>query len=98
MPARPARAWGFVAGRRERPAQPRRSERARATALGEEGHLGRVERLDGRLRSHPDRQACFYHTHNRAVANLCAGQYSDQVGPVYIGPKLNPGPYAGRSF
>lgn len=26
----------------------------------------------------------FYHTHNRAGANLYAGQYSGQVGPVYI--------------
>ncbi len=26
----------------------------------------------------------FYHTHNRAGANLAAGQYSGQVGPVYI--------------
>ncbi|HEY2046621.1 MAG TPA: multicopper oxidase domain-containing protein [Candidatus Udaeobacter sp.] len=29
----------------------------------------------------------FYHTHNRAGANLAAGQYSGQVGPVYIEPK-----------
>ena len=26
----------------------------------------------------------FYHTHNRAGADLSAGQYSGQVGPVYI--------------
>jgi hypothetical protein len=26
----------------------------------------------------------FYHTHNRAGADLHAGQYSGQVGPVYI--------------
>jgi FtsP/CotA-like multicopper oxidase with cupredoxin domain len=26
----------------------------------------------------------FYHTHNRAGANLAAGQYSGEVGPVYI--------------
>ena len=29
----------------------------------------------------------FYHTHNRAGADLHAGQYSGQVGPVYIEPK-----------
>src|ERR1019366_3956316 len=28
----------------------------------------------------------FYHTHNRAGANLAAGQYSGEVGPVYIEP------------
>ncbi len=33
----------------------------------------------------------FYHTHNRAGANLSAGQYSGQVGPVYIEPKFLPG-------
>ena len=33
----------------------------------------------------------FYHTHNRAGANLAAGQYSGQVGPVYIEPKSSPG-------
>jgi FtsP/CotA-like multicopper oxidase with cupredoxin domain len=33
----------------------------------------------------------FYHTHNRAGANLAAGQYSGQVGAVYIEPKENPG-------
>jgi FtsP/CotA-like multicopper oxidase with cupredoxin domain len=33
----------------------------------------------------------FYHTHNRAGADLSAGQYSGQVGPVYIEPKENPG-------
>jgi FtsP/CotA-like multicopper oxidase with cupredoxin domain len=26
----------------------------------------------------------FYHTHNRAGANLAAGQYGGEVGPVYI--------------
>ncbi|HEY1861496.1 MAG TPA: multicopper oxidase domain-containing protein, partial [Gemmataceae bacterium] len=35
----------------------------------------------------------FYHTHNRAGADLYAGQYSGQVGPVYIEPKENPGRY-----
>jgi FtsP/CotA-like multicopper oxidase with cupredoxin domain len=29
----------------------------------------------------------FYHTHNRAGADLAAGQYSGQVGPVYIEAK-----------
>ncbi len=33
----------------------------------------------------------FYHTHNRAGSDLHAGQYSGQVGPVYIEPKHNPG-------
>ena len=33
----------------------------------------------------------FYHTHNRAGADLRAGQYSGQVGAVYIEPKDEPG-------
>ncbi len=33
----------------------------------------------------------FYHTHNRAGADLHAGQYSGQVGPVYIEAKDEPG-------
>jgi len=33
----------------------------------------------------------FYHTHNRAGADLHARQYSGQVGPVYIEPKYEPG-------
>src|SRR5207245_5314788 len=40
----------------------------------------------------------FYHTHNRAGANLAAGQYSGQVGPVYIEPKQNPGGYDREVF
>jgi FtsP/CotA-like multicopper oxidase with cupredoxin domain len=40
----------------------------------------------------------FYHTHNRAGANLSAGQYSGQVGPVYIEPKQNPGRYDREVF
>jgi FtsP/CotA-like multicopper oxidase with cupredoxin domain len=40
----------------------------------------------------------FYHTHNRAGANLCAGQYSGQVGPVYIEPKQEPGRYDREVF
>jgi FtsP/CotA-like multicopper oxidase with cupredoxin domain len=40
----------------------------------------------------------FYHTHNRAGANLYAGQYSGQVGPVYIEPKGNPGRYDREVF
>lgn len=40
----------------------------------------------------------FYHTHNRAGANLGAGQYSGQVGPVYIEPKDNPGNYDREVF
>jgi FtsP/CotA-like multicopper oxidase with cupredoxin domain len=40
----------------------------------------------------------FYHTHNRAGADLAAGQYSGQVGPVYIEPKENPGKYGREVF
>jgi FtsP/CotA-like multicopper oxidase with cupredoxin domain len=40
----------------------------------------------------------FYHTHNRAGANLYAGQYSGQVGPVYIEPKNDPGRYDREVF
>jgi FtsP/CotA-like multicopper oxidase with cupredoxin domain len=40
----------------------------------------------------------FYHTHNRAGADLSAGQYSGQVGPVYIEPENNPGRYDREVF
>src|ERR1700730_9913425 len=40
----------------------------------------------------------FYHTHNRAGANLAAGQYSRQVGPVYIEPRQEPGRYDREVF
>ncbi|HVM75206.1 MAG TPA: multicopper oxidase domain-containing protein [Candidatus Saccharimonadales bacterium] len=40
----------------------------------------------------------FYHTHNRAGANLSAGQYSGQVGPVYIEPISSPGDYDREVF
>ena len=40
----------------------------------------------------------FYHTHNRAGANLAAGQYSGQVGAVYIEPKTEPGNYDREVF
>src|SRR5271166_1779175 len=40
----------------------------------------------------------FYHTHNRAGANLAAGQYSGEVGPVYIEPKREPGRYDREVF
>jgi len=40
----------------------------------------------------------FYHTHNRAGANLSAGQYSGQVGPVYIEPKEEPGRFDREVF
>ena len=40
----------------------------------------------------------FYHTHNRAGADLSAGQYSGQVGPVYIDPKSSPGNYDREVF
>ena len=40
----------------------------------------------------------FYHTHNRAGANLYAGQYSGEVGPVYIEPKHDPDGYDREVF
>lgn len=40
----------------------------------------------------------FYHTHNRAGANLAAGQYGGQVGHVYIEPKREPGNYDREMF
>ena len=40
----------------------------------------------------------FYHTHNRAGADLHAGHYSGQVGPVYIEPKQEPGSYDREVF
>lgn len=40
----------------------------------------------------------FYHTHNRAGADLSAGQYSGQVGPVYIEAKDEPGNYDREVF
>jgi FtsP/CotA-like multicopper oxidase with cupredoxin domain len=40
----------------------------------------------------------FYHTHNRAGANLAAGLYSGQAGPVYIEPKHEPGRYDREVF
>src|SRR6266536_3084005 len=40
----------------------------------------------------------FYHTHNRAGANLAAGQYSGQVGPVYIEARQEPGRYDREVF
>jgi FtsP/CotA-like multicopper oxidase with cupredoxin domain len=40
----------------------------------------------------------FYHTHNRAGANLAAGQYSGEVGPVYIEPRHEPGRYDREIF
>lgn len=40
----------------------------------------------------------FYHTHVRAGADLSRGQYSGQVGPVYIEPKHNPGAYDQEVF
>ncbi len=40
----------------------------------------------------------FYHTHNRAGADLHAGQYSGQVGLVYIEPKNEPGNYDREVF
>ncbi len=40
----------------------------------------------------------FYHTHVRAGANLSAGQYSGEVGPVYIEPRHEPGNYDREVF
>jgi FtsP/CotA-like multicopper oxidase with cupredoxin domain len=40
----------------------------------------------------------FYHTHNRAGVDLHAGQYSGQVGPVYIESKHEPGNYDREVF
>ncbi len=40
----------------------------------------------------------FYHTHNRARADLHAGQYSGQVGPIYIEPRHEPGNYDREVF
>jgi FtsP/CotA-like multicopper oxidase with cupredoxin domain len=40
----------------------------------------------------------FYHTHNRAGADLHAGQYSGQVGPVYVDPKREWGHYDKEFF
>src|SRR5665213_3525504 len=40
----------------------------------------------------------FYHTHVTAGANLAAGQYNGEVGPVYIEPKINPGNYDREEF
>ena len=40
----------------------------------------------------------FYHTHNRAGADLSAGQYSGEIGPVYIEPAHEPGNYDREVF
>lgn len=40
----------------------------------------------------------FYHSHNRAGADLHAGQYSGQVGPVYIEAQHEPGGYDREVF
>ena len=40
----------------------------------------------------------FYHTHNRAGGDLSVGQYSGQVGPVYIEAKSSPGNYDREVF
>jgi FtsP/CotA-like multicopper oxidase with cupredoxin domain len=40
----------------------------------------------------------FYHTHSRAGANLSAGQYSGQVGPVYIEPRQELGRFDREVF
>jgi FtsP/CotA-like multicopper oxidase with cupredoxin domain len=40
----------------------------------------------------------FYHTHLRAGSDLHAGQYSGQVGPVYIEAKHEPGAYDSEVF
>jgi FtsP/CotA-like multicopper oxidase with cupredoxin domain len=40
----------------------------------------------------------FYHTHNRAGANLAAGLYGGEVGPVYIEAAHEPGAYDREVF
>src|SRR5271168_843769 len=40
----------------------------------------------------------FYHTHNPGGADLHAGQYGGQVGPVYIEPRHEPGSYDKEVF
>lgn len=40
----------------------------------------------------------FFHTHVRAGADLSAGLYSGEVGPVYIEPKSHPGNYDREVF
>jgi len=40
----------------------------------------------------------FYHTHNRAGANLAAGQYCGEVGPVYVESKNEAGNYDREVF
>ncbi len=40
----------------------------------------------------------FFHTHNRSGADLSAGQYSGQVGHVYIEPRHEPGNYDREVF
>ncbi|MGC2287722.1 MAG: multicopper oxidase domain-containing protein [Candidatus Acidiferrum sp.] len=40
----------------------------------------------------------FYHTHIRAGSDLYAGQYSGEVGPVYIEPRREPGNYDREVF
>jgi len=40
----------------------------------------------------------FYHTHLTAGSDLSAGQYSGQVGPVYIEPRQEPGRYDREVF
>jgi FtsP/CotA-like multicopper oxidase with cupredoxin domain len=40
----------------------------------------------------------FYHTHSHAGADLRAGQYGGQVGPVYIEPAHDPGAYDREVF
>src|SRR6185437_14183040 len=40
----------------------------------------------------------FYHSHNHAGANLFAGTYTGQSGPVYIEPKNEPGRYDREVF
>ena len=40
----------------------------------------------------------FYHTHVRAAGNLDQGQYSGQVGPVYIEPRREAGAYDREAF
>ena len=40
----------------------------------------------------------FYHTHVRAGGNVSMGQYTGEVGPVYIEPQHDPGRYDREVF
>src|SRR5205807_1257050 len=87
-PIRRSNCTGMV--RRSRPTwtEPPRRER----------HLF-LRMASGALYSHQDRRACASITPTIAAgANFAAGQYSGQVGPVYIEPRQEPGRYDREVF